>query len=230
MGFILHTRTRNHETRSGFFDLDGTLADTAPDLGGALNTLLASRFLPAVLPERYRPMAGHGSVALLALAGITPQSADFARWQQDYLNEYARREHQSSTLFDGVADLLDGLARRGLTWGIITNKPQRFTERLLAKLALPVPPDVVVCGDTCAEPKPSALPMLYACEQTGVPPEHCLYVGDAERDMQAGRAAGMTTVLARWGYIPAHERPQQWDWDYEVYEPADILTLPCFFD
>lgn len=214
-------------TQAVFFDLDGTLADTAPDLGGALNSVLRARGLLEVAAARYRPMAGHGSAALLALAGITPEHAAFAECRQELLLDYLHRDHQSSRLFDGADDMVRDIAAKGLTWGIITNKPQRFTDGLLPKLGFTLPPDIVVCGDTCAEPKPSALPMLYACEQTGVLPENCLYVGDAERDMTAARAAGMTAVLARWGYIPAHERPQQWDWDFEVYEAADVLHLPC---
>ena len=208
------------------FDLDGTLADTAPDLGGALNDLLQRHGLPPQPDERTRPLAGHGSVALLELAGIGRNHPDFTDWQQQYLQAYAERNHQSSVLFDGADDMIRDIAAKGLAWGIITNKPQRFTDSLLPKLGLTVQPDVVVCGDTCAEAKPSVLPMHHACRLLGVPPESCLYVGDAERDMQAGRNAGMVTVLARWGYIPANERPQQWDWDFEVYEPADVVHLP----
>lgn len=211
-----------------FFDLDGTLADTAPDLVGALATVLQQRGLPAPEYASARALAGHGSVALLGLAGITPEQSDFSLWQQDYLSAYQQRAHQGSRLFDGVNALLQGLAAKGLAWGIITNKPQRFAEDLLLKLGFACAPAAVVCGDTCAEAKPSVLPMHHACRLAGVAAENCLYVGDAERDMQAGRAAGMQTVLARWGYIPAHEQPEQWDWDFAADTPVDILSLPCF--
>lgn len=212
--------------RAVLFDLDGTLADTALDLGGALNTLLRARGLPEKDMADIRPVASHGSAGLLKLGtGITPDHPDFPQWKQDFLAEYERCFHRDTVLFDGIGALIAELSARGMAWGIITNKPHTFTDRLVPGLAFPVPPAVVVSGDTCAEAKPSVLPMLHACRSIGVTPEQCLYVGDAERDMQAGRNAGMTTVLARWGYIAADDDTENWPYDAAADTPADIPAL-----
>lgn len=208
------------------FDLDGTLADTAPDLGGALNELLRTHGLPEKNLADIRPAAGHGSAALIRLgAGIAPDHPDFAQWQQDYLAAYAGRCARDSVLFDGIARLLAELHHRSLKWGIVTNKSRAFTERLLPALGFPVPPAAVVCGDTCAEAKPSPQPLLHAARQTGTPPAQCLYLGDAERDMQAARRAGMTAVLARWGYIADTDDTAAWLCDAVIGTPAELLSL-----
>lgn len=162
------------------FDLDGTLADTALDLGGALNTLLARHGLPAKSMDEIRTQASHGAAGLIKLgAGITPDHPDYARWRTEYLDEYDSRYAQDTTLFDGVNELIAELGKRGIKWGIITNKPMRFTDKLVPKLGFIIPPAVVVSGDTCGEPKPSVKPMLYACGQIHADPQHTLYVGDA---------------------------------------------------
>ncbi|HFC6221434.1 TPA: HAD family hydrolase [Neisseria meningitidis] len=206
------------------FDLDGTLADTALDLGGALNTLLARHGLPAKSMDEIRTQASHGAAGLLKLgAGITPDHPDYARWRTEYLDEYDRRYAQDTALFDGVDELIAELGRRGIQWGIITNKPMRFTDKLVPKLGFAVPPAVVVSGDTCGEPKPSVKPMLYACGQIHAVPQHTLYVGDAERDMQAGRNAGMTTVLAEWGYISDEDDTDSWQADYRIPAPIELI-------
>lgn len=184
------------------FDLDGTLADTALDLGGALNTQLARHGLPEKSMDEIRTQASHGAAGLLKLgANITPEHPDYTAWRTEYLEEYDSRYAQDTTLFDGVNELIAELGRRGIKWGIITNKPMRFTDKLVPKLGFAVPPATVVSGDTCGEPKPSIKPMLHACGKIHADPQHTLYVGDAERDIQAGRNAGMKTVLAEWGYI-----------------------------
>lgn len=208
------------------FDLDGTLADTAMDLGGALNTLLRQKGLPEKPLADIRPHASHGSAALLAFgAGITPEHPDFAQWQQAYLDQYQQCFDQDTVLFDGINELILQLHQRGIKWGVITNKPAKFTNQLIPKLNFSIPPAVVVSGDTCAEAKPSTLPMFYACEQIQVQPENCLYVGDAERDMQAGKNAGMRTVLAEWGYIASSDQIDEWQWDFSLQNPLDILHL-----
>ncbi|HFC6370305.1 TPA: HAD family hydrolase [Neisseria lactamica] len=206
------------------FDLDGTLADTAPDLGGALNAVLRRHNLPEKSIAEIRPYAGHGAAGLLKLsAGITPDRPDYARWRTEYLDEYDRRYAQDTALFDGVNELIAELGRRGIQWGIITNKPARFTDKLVPKLSFAVPPAVVVSGDTCGEPKPSVKPMLYACGQIHAEPQHTVYVGDAERDMQAGRNAGMTTVLAEWGYISDEDDTDSWQADIRIPAPIELL-------
>ena len=206
------------------FDLDGTLADTALDLGGALNTLLARHGLPAKSMDEIRNQASHGAAGLLKLgAGITPDHPDYARWRTEYLNEYDSRYAQDTELFDGVNELIAELNQRGIKWGIITNKPMRFTDKLVPKLGFIIPPAVVVSGDTCGEPKPSVKPMLYACGQIHADPQHTLYVGDAERDIQAGRNSGMTTVLAEWGYISDEDDTDSWQPDYRIATPIELI-------
>ena len=208
------------------FDLDGTLADTAVDLGGALNDLLREKGLPEKALADIRPHASHGSAALLQFgASISAQHPDFAQWREEYLQAYERCFDRDTVLFDGINKLISSLHAQGFAWGIITNKPKRFTDRLVPKLGFVVPPAVVVSGDTCAEAKPSVLPMLYACEQLGVQAASCVYVGDAERDIQAGRAAGMKTVLAAWGYIGEHDTPETWGYDAAANQPLDILNF-----
>ncbi|HHK5577418.1 TPA: HAD family hydrolase [Neisseria cinerea] len=206
------------------FDLDGTLADTALDLGGALNTLLARHGLPEKSMDEIRNQASHGAAGLLKLgAGITPDHPDYARWRTEYLDEYDSRYAQDTELFDGVNELIAELDQRGIKWGIITNKPMRFTDKLVPKLGFIIPPVVVVSGDTCGEPKPSVKPMLYACGQIHANPQHTLYVGDAERDIQAGRNAGMKTVLAEWGYISDEDDTDSWQPDYRIATPIELI-------
>ena len=208
------------------FDLDGTLADTALDLGGALNRLLARNGLPAVPMEQIRPVASHGANYLIKLGtGIEKGHPDHPRWREEYLAEYGRGFCNETVLFEGINPMLGQLARRNIAWGIITNKPHRFTSLLVPELGFIAPPAVVVSGDTCAEPKPSALPMHHACRQIGIAPERCLYVGDAERDMVAGKNAGMTTALANWGYIAESDSVHEWPADARLDAPGQILDL-----
>ena len=182
------------------FDLDGTLADTAPSLGNALNTLLQKRGLPPKPQAQIRPHASHGSTALIQLG---PQ------WRADYLAEYEQCFDRDTALFPEINPLLAQLATQNIAWGIITNKPQTFTNRLVPQLGFVTPPAVVVSGDTCPEAKPSPLPMRHACAALQVQPENCIYVGDAERDIQAGLNAGMQTILATWGYHASAANPLQ---------------------
>ena len=208
------------------FDLDGTLADTALDLGGALNTLLARHNLPTKSMDEIRTQASHGAAGLLKLgAGITPDHPDYVQWRTEYLDEYDSRYAQDTALFDGVNELIAELDKRAIKWGIITNKPMRFTDKLVPKLGFVSPPAVVVSGDTCGESKPSVKPMFHACEQIQTEPQHTVYVGDAERDIQAGRNAGMKTVLAEWGYIAPEDRTETWQPDYRIASPLDLLKL-----
>lgn len=208
------------------FDLDGTLADTALDLGGALNALLRERGLPEKSMAEIRPYASHGSGALVQMgAGISREHPDFDAWRQAYLAQYDQCFDHETVLFEHINLLIEQLHEWGITWGIITNKPATFTDRLVPKLNFTHPPAVVVSGDTCGEAKPSVKPMLYACEQIGIAPEHCLYIGDAERDMQAGRNANMQTVLAEWGYIADTDNTDDWQWDFSARQPMEILDI-----
>lgn len=213
-------------TQAVLFDLDGTLADTALDLGGALNTVLRRHGLPEKSMDEIRPQASHGASGLLKLGeGITPDHPDYMQWRKEFLEEYSRCYADQTILFDGVNEMLEALVQRGIQWGVITNKPMRFTDVLVPKLGFTVPPAVIVSGDTCDEPKPSVKPMFYACEQMGVEARRCFYVGDAERDMQAGKNAGMTTVLADWGYISAEDQTENWLADFRIATPLDLLAI-----
>ena len=208
------------------FDLDGTLADTALDLGGALNTLLREQGLPEVSMDEIRPVASHGASGLLKLGmNLDKSDPNHARLRQQYLDTYETCFDKDTVLFDGIDDLVQAIHARGLKWGIITNKPHIFTHRLVPQLGFSVTPDVVVSGDTTAEAKPSTKPMFYACEQIDIAPEACLYVGDAERDMQAGKNAGMKTVLVSWGYIHADDKTEEWPADSVIDTPEQLLQL-----
>lgn len=206
------------------FDLDGTLADTARDLGAALNRLLAEEGLPAQPYEAIRPMASHGARGLLKLGFGSELDADrMESLRVRFMDLYDANLAQETTLFDGVNELIAELDKRGLAWGIITNKSMRFTERLVPWLPFAIPPAVVVSGDTVGVAKPDPRPMLHATEQIGILPEHCMYVGDAERDIQAGRNVGMKTVLVNWGYFTSEDRPEVWGADIDIDHPLQLL-------
>lgn len=208
------------------FDLDGTLADTAPDLGIALNNVLQKQNLPPKTMAEIRPVASHGAAGLIKLGtGMQPDNPAFAALRQDFMAEYELHFTDQTVLFGGINELLEKLAEQNIFWGIITNKPHVFTDRLVPKLGCSIEPAVIVSGDTTSAPKPSTEPMFYACRHIGVAPENCLYIGDAERDMQAGRNAGMITVLANWGYIGAEDNISQWPANYIVEQPKEILQL-----
>ena len=208
------------------FDLDGTLADTALDLGGALNTMLREQGLPEVSMDEIRPVASHGASGLLKLGmNLDKSDPNHARLRQQYLDTYETCFDKDTVLFEGIDALVQAIHARGLKWGIITNKPHTFTHRLVPQLGFSVAPDVVVSGDTTAEAKPSTKPMFYACEQIDIVPEACLYVGDAERDMQAGKNAGMKTVLVSWGYIHADDKTEEWPADSVIDTPEQLLQL-----
>ncbi|MBP6116287.1 MAG: HAD family hydrolase [Neisseriaceae bacterium] len=208
------------------FDLDGTLADTALDLGGALNTLLRARHLPEQPIEAVRPIAGLGSGALITLGfGIDAAHPEHEVLKQAFLNEYQHNFKRDTVLFEGVNELLTALVGKGYGWGIITNKHARFTDLLVPSLGFSERPGVVVSGDTTDEAKPSVKPMLYACHALGVAPEACVYVGDALRDIEAGRNAGMKTVLANWGYFTEAEQPEQWGADWRIDTALDLLRM-----
>jgi len=208
------------------FDLDGTLVDTAHDLGYALN-LQRERHGLAMLPlEVIRPYASHGSKGLLAVGfDLSSEDDDFESMREEYLALYDQVLTRKPVLFDGVAELLDTLDKRTMPWGVVTNKPRRFTQPLLQNIGLMERAACVVSGDDAARPKPHPDTLFLACEQAGVSPEKCWYVGDAERDIQAGKAAGMQTVVALYGYLGEDDRPAEWGADVSVNSPLELLRL-----
>ncbi len=208
------------------FDLDGTLVDTAPDLGYALNLQLQKHGKPVLSDAAIRPFASHGSRGLLGLGfGITPDDSNFIQMRDEYLHFYESVLTRSPVLFDGMQQALDTITSRGLNWGIVTNKPGRFTTPLVEYLGLNRRAMCVVSGDDAAKPKPSPDTLLLACERAKVNPEGCIYVGDAARDIEAGRAAGMKTIVAMYGYIDQHDEPHTWGADAYISTPTDIFTI-----
>lgn len=206
------------------FDLDGTLADTARDLGAALNRLLAEEGLPPQPYTAVRPIASHGARGLVSLGfGIDKSHPRFEEYRLRFLDLYEHSFADETVLFDDINALLREIDARGLKWGIVTNKPMRFTDRLVPALPFAVPPAVVVSGDTVGVAKPDPAPMLHAAQQIDTAPEHCLYVGDAERDIQAGRAVGMKTVLVNWGYIADSDDTDSWQADITIDQPLALL-------
>ena len=210
-------------TRMVLFDLDGTLVDTAHDLGYALNLQREKNGLQHLPHEVIRPYASHGSKGLLSVGfNLTPEDANFQTMRDEYLALYDQVLTRSPTLFDGVDELLTQLESKGILWGVVTNKPRRFTVPLLDSINLMQRATCVVCGDDVKEPKPHPASLLLACQQAKVQPQDCWYVGDAERDIQAGRAAGMKTVVALYGYLDATDKPEEWGADEYTNSPSDM--------
>jgi phosphoglycolate phosphatase len=212
--------------RGVLFDLDGTLADTAPDLGYALNQQRLARGMAELPIEVVRSQASSGARGLLKIGfGIEPGQSGYETLRDEFLDLYEENLARSSRLFPGVSALLEQIERRGLRWGIVTNKAERFTFPLLRALTLMERAACVICGDTTPNPKPHPAPLLAAAEKLGVPPGQCIYVGDDERDVQAGRAAGMPVVVARYGYLGNGTLPEHWGADGFVDAPADLLGV-----
>ncbi len=211
--------------RAVLFDLDGTFADTAPDLGLALNLLRESYGLLPLPHETIRPVASHGARGLLELGfGSAPEQDDFNRLRNEFLRFYEDLQHRHSPLFPGMPEVLQQLRGQNRLWGIVTNKPARFTLPLMQALGLADDAATVVSGDTCAQPKPHPAPMLHACNEMGLTPEQCLYIGDAERDIEAAHAAGMPALVAGWGYLSKDDQPENWGADAIIAQPHDILS------
>lgn len=207
------------------FDLDGTLVDTAPDLGYALN-LQRERHGLAFLPEAtIRPYASHGSRGLLEIGfGLLPTDASFEAMRTEYLDLYTQVMTRQPVLFAGMAEALQAIEERGLRWGIVTNKPRRFTMPMVEYMGLDVRAGAVISGDDAPQPKPSPQTLLLACERMAIDPQTVLYIGDAERDIQAGKAAGMKTLVALFGYLAATDNPQAWGADGCIQQPQELLA------
>ena len=211
-------------------DLDGTLADTAPDLTWALNQVRAEQALAPLPLETVRPSVSHGAAAMIELGfGLAPGGERAETLRARLLEHYAQHLCVDTRLFPGMDDVLCACERNALKWGVVTNKPAFFTDPLLEQLGLNGRAACVVSGDTIARRKPHPEPLLYACRLAGGTPARSLYVGDAARDIQAGRDAGMTTLVAAFGYLGSHDEPARWGADGFVRSPDDIrgwLALP----
>jgi 2-phosphoglycolate phosphatase len=206
------------------FDLDGTLLDTARDFFDALNALRAEERLPPLPYEKVRSQVSHGGHALVRLSfGSLPEPEHLAMWKR-LLDIYRRQLARHTRLFEGGSEMLEDLERRGLRWGIVTNKPGWLTEPLLKELNLHTRARAVVSGDTFPERKPHPRPLLHAAQVLGLAPAECVYVGDAERDAQAAQAAGMFSVVAGCGYLGEEDRADQWYQHGWLDTPLDLLA------
>jgi len=208
------------------FDLDGTLVDTAHDLAYALNLQRERHGLAALPLDVIRPYASHGSKGLLSVGfDLTPEEESFPAMREEYLALYDQVLTRKPILFDGIVELLAKLETKGEPWGVVTNKPRRFTQPLMQNIGLLQRAACVVSGDDAPRPKPYPDTLLLACTQAGVSPQSCWYVGDAERDIQAGKAAGMQTVVALYGYLDEQDKPAEWGADKFINQPLEVLEL-----
>jgi 2-phosphoglycolate phosphatase len=209
-----------------FFDLDGTLADTAPDLVAAANQLLITRNLPAMQYEVLRPRASAGARGLIKGAfGIDTDHPDFIPLRDEFFSNYEKALLVNSIIFDGIDHLLDQLDSAKLPWGIVTNKSERFTNPLTELMGLRQRAVSTVSGDTTSHSKPHPEPILHAARLANIDPTKSVYVGDDIRDIVAGKAAGMKTIAAAYGYCGCEEPPEAWGADYLVYHPKELLEI-----
>jgi 2-phosphoglycolate phosphatase len=212
--------------RAVLFDLDGTLIDSAPDLAEAANALRLEHGLPALPHEQLRPMVGAGARGMLGVAfGVGPGDSRFDPLRDAFLARYEQALLVHTRPFAQVAELLAALETAGLGWGIVTNKAARFAVPVVEGLGLRPTAGALVCGDTTPHAKPHPEPLLEAARRLAVLPADCVYVGDDLRDVQAGRAAGMSTVVAAWGYLGLGERVEAWDADAIINHPVELLNL-----
>jgi phosphoglycolate phosphatase len=214
----------NRSIDTVLFDLDGTLLDTAPDLANALNEVLLNNGRAPLPFERIRPVVSHGGAALIHLGfGLEPEHPGFEPLRKQLLDHYLAHIADETRLFPGMEAVLDSIESRGLRWGVVTNKPGWLTDPLLDALQLSARASGVVSGDTINERKPHPAPLLHACSLIGSDARHCLYVGDAQRDIQAGHQAGMLTLVALFGYLLDSDDPGSWGASAMIEQPAEIL-------
>ena len=212
--------------RAVLFDLDGTLIDSAPDLAGAGNDMRIARGLAPHPLSHYRPMVGAGARGMVGRAfDVGPQDDAFVALRDEFLQRYEARMTLETRVFPEMLPVLAALHAGAVPWGIVTNKATRFSAPLVRSLGLMPPAAALVCGDTTPHAKPHPEPLLEAARRIGVPAASCVYVGDDLRDVQAGHAAGMTTVAVLWGYLGAGAPIGSWGADHLAQSPIDLLKL-----
>jgi len=220
----MQRKALSRAVRAVLFDLDGTLADTAGDLAAALNAVRADLGLAPVPLESLRAHASAGARGMLGAGmGIVPDDARFPALRDAFLDHYATRLADTTRLFAGVPELLDALDARALPWGIVTNKATRFTLPVVTALKLAQRAGAIVSGDTTPRTKPHPEPLWHAARMLDVAPQDCIYVGDDLRDVQAGNAAGMTPIVACWGYMGDGQDPATWPACGSAARPLDVL-------
>lgn len=208
------------------FDLDGTLIDSAPDLGAAADQMRMERGMPSLPLDTYRPMAGAGARGMLGIAfGLAVDDPAYDAMREEFFVNYERRMTQLTAAFDGVPELIAQLEEKSLLWGVVTNKSSRFTDPLTGAMPLFSGARAIVSGDTTPHAKPHPAPLLEAARRLGVSPAQCLYVGDDERDVVAGLAAGMQTVAATYGYLGNKTDIRAWGAHAEINSPLQLLQL-----
>lgn len=208
------------------FDLDGTLIDSAPDLGAAADQMRIDRGMPSLPLALYRPMAGAGARGMLGVAfNVTVDDPSFESLREEFFSNYARCLNQCTTVFDGVPEMVEVLKGRSLRWGVVTNKSMRFTDPLTQAMPLFASAQTIISGDTTPHAKPHPAPLLEAARRMGLNPKQCLYVGDDERDIVAGLAAGMQTVAACYGYLGDATDIKAWGAHATIDTPMALLKL-----
>ncbi len=208
-----------------FFDFDGTLADTAPDLGNALNRQRVNRGLTPLPIAQIRTQASAGARGLLKLGfNIAPEDQGYPEMRDEFLEFYSQRLCQNTRLFPGITELLEQLDQNELPWGIVTNKPARYTHPLITELGLQQRAACVVCGDETTHTKPHPEPLLVACNKIDVSPSDCIYLGDDLRDVKASLAAGMKPFIARYGYLGNDQPPETWGASHIIDKPQELLA------
>jgi len=212
--------------RAVLFDLDGTLVDSAPDLAGACNEMRLERGLAPLPYQQLRRMVGSGARGMVGVSfGLVPESTGYVEMRDEFLARYEARMTRETKVFADMVPVLAWLEGEGVPWGIVTNKATRFAVPLVAALGLAERAAALVCGDTVAHSKPHPAPLLEAARRLGLAPQGCAYVGDDRRDVDAGRAAGMLTIVAAWGYLGDGDAPKAWGADHLIERPDELPGL-----
>mgnify|MGYP000016293999 CR=1 FL=1 len=215
-----------HNVQAVLFDLDGTLIDSAPDLGAAADKMRTDRGLPSFPLDHYRPMAGAGARGMLGIAfGMTPEHPDFEAMKEEFFVNYESCMTERTRIFEGVADMVARLVAQGLPWGVVTNKSSRFTDPLTQAMDLFATAGAIVSGNTTPHAKPHPEPLFEAARRLSVDPSRCVYVGDDERDIVAGLAAGMGTVAATYGYLGQQADISRWNAHLHIDSPMGLLKF-----
>ena len=213
-----------HGIKAVLFDLDGTLIDSAPDLGAAADLMRTHRGMPSLDYAQYRPMAGAGARGMLSVAfGISPEHSDYEALKEEFLSNYENCMTQRTFAFDGVQELIQSLESQSYAWGVVTNKAERFTLPLTTAMPLFANAAAIVSGDTTPHAKPHPEPLLEAARRLNLDPSHCVYVGDDERDIIAGHAAGMKTVAATYGYLGVKTDTRAWGAHAQINSALALL-------